>query len=283
MNQTRTIAILGLALFGLSVSLRGAPVTVASPRSLAPLVQKWLQSFQTNNPEVKVRFRTTGGESGITTLQNRQADLVVVGTKIKRAEELEFISAFGKRPREYAAAINPLLIFVNEGNPVTELDLDTLNGIFSGRITNWKEIGGADVSITLYTREYDSSSFEFFKGAILKDSPPILSAQVIPGQSGMLRAVARDRAGIGYGGPTLEPGVRALKIKKGPRTTAIEPTRETFRDGTYPLTRYVYAYVHPARDSGAVAQCLAWIRSEEGQDIARENGFYRLPPNFREK
>jgi phosphate transport system substrate-binding protein len=242
-----------------------------------------LQNYHTNNPDTKIRYQASGVESGIAALQNRQADITVVATKIKRAEELDFISAFGRRPREYKLALDPLLIFVNDANPVTELELDALYGIFSGRITNWKEVGGADVSITLYTREYDSSSFEFFKAVVLKDSAPVLSAQVIPGQSGMLHAVARDKAGIGYGGPTQIPGVKPLNIKRNARSPAIEPARDRFRDGSYPLTRYVYAYVHPARDHGAVTECLDWIRSEEGQDIARENGYYRLPPGFREK
>jgi phosphate transport system substrate-binding protein len=83
--------------------------------------------------------------------------------------------------------------------------------------------------------------------------------------------------------PTTGAGVRAMNIKKNARAPAIEPARDSFRDGAYPLTRYIYAYVDPTRDRGAVTECLDWIRSEEGQDIARENGYYRVPPNLRER
>ena len=275
--------LLGASILGIPAAANPAAFTVKGPETVTPLVQRWLQGYLSNSPASKISFKGGDAGFGLAALQNRAAGVALASRRIGRAEESAFISAFGKRPREYKVALDTLVIFVNESNRVTELDLEQLNRIFAGRIRNWNEVGGADGPINLYSREYDSNTLEFFKDSVLQGTAPLLSAQTIPGHTGMLQAVARDRAGIGYNGPGRLVGVKPLKIKKNARSDAIEPSQENFLDGSYPLTRYVYAYVTPARDREDIAAFLDWIRGEEGQDIVRDAGFYPVPPNLREK
>jgi len=94
--------------------------------------------------------------------------------------------------------------------------------------------------------------------------------------------VAKDKNGIGYGGAAYGAGARHLLIKKDENSPAIEPTEETVVKGTYPIWRYLYIYVNPALDTGEIAAYLNWIRSDEGQKVVKDVGYYPLPKHLRE-
>ena len=99
----------------------------------------------------------------------------------------------------------------------------------------------------------------------------------MPGTASVIEAVARDKNGIGYGGAAYGKGARALAIKKEERSPAIEPNEETVANGTYPIWRHLFIYVNPAVDQGEVAAYLKWIRSEDGQRVVKDVGYFPLP------
>ena len=101
--------------------------------------------------------------------------------------------------------------------------------------------------------------------------------------SQLLQAVARDKGGIGYGGAAYGAGAKALAVKETDNGKAIEPTEENVIKGIYPIWRHLFIYVNPALDKGEIADYLAWIRSDEGQKVVKEVGYYPLPENLRNK
>jgi phosphate transport system substrate-binding protein len=103
----------------------------------------------------------------------------------------------------------------------------------------------------------------------------------MPGTAAVLQAVAKEKNGIGYGGAAYGQGARHLKISKSENSEAIEPTEENIVKGTYPIWRYLFIYVNPALDKGEVAQYLKWIRSDEGQAVVKDIGYFPLPKQFR--
>ena len=96
-------------------------------------------------------------------------------------------------------------------------------------------------------------------------------------------AGAKDKNGIGYGGAAYGKGAKHLAIKKDENSPAIEPTEETVVKGTYPIWRHLFVYVNPALDKGATAAYLTWMRSDEGQALVKEIGYFPLPAHLREK
>ena len=153
--------------------------------------------------------------------------------------------------------------------------------IFTGKITNWKEVGGADAPITVYSRENSSGSYEFFKEHVLKGKDFAASAQTMPGTAAIVQAVVKDKNGIGYGGAAYGGSSKLLSIKKTDASPAIAPNEETVMNGTYPIWRYLYVYVNPAQDKGEIADYLNWIRSDDGQKYVKDIGYYPLPKNLR--
>jgi phosphate transport system substrate-binding protein len=170
---------------------------------------------------------------------------------------------------------------VNPENPLKELTEDQVGAIFTGKLTNWKDVGGPDAPITVYSRENSSGTYEFFKEHILKGQDFAASAQTMPGTAAIVQAVVKDKNGIGYGGAAYGGGSKLLSIKKDAATPAVEPTEENVENGSYPIWRYLYVYVNPALDKDEVAAYLNWIRSDDGQKYVKDIGYYPLPKNLR--
>jgi len=258
-------------------------ITVKGSDTLVILAQKWAETYMTKNNNVKIQV--TGGGSGIgfAALQNKTTDLADASRKIKAAEITECIKMFGRRPTEYKVCLDGLSVYVNAENPLKELTLDQLMLIFTGKAKNWKEVGGPDAPITLYSRENSSGTYEFFKENVLKGRDFAARAQTMPGTAAVLEAVAKDKNGIGYGGAAYGAGAKHLAIKKDERSPAIEPNEETVVKGTYPIWRYLYVYVNPEIDKGEIANYLGWIRSDDGQKVVKDVGYFPLPKHLREQ
>jgi phosphate transport system substrate-binding protein len=265
-----------------ALSTQAGNITVKGSDTLVILAQKWAEVYMSKNAGTKIQVTGGGSGTGFAALQNRTTDLADASRKIKPAEIAACVKAFGKRPTEYKVALDGLSVFVNEGNPIKELSVDQLDGIFTGRIRNWKEVGGSDAPIIIYSRENSSGTYEFFKENVLKGKDFAASAQTMQGTSVLLQAVAKEKNGIGYGGAAYGAGAKHIKVKKTESSPAIEPTEETVLNQTYPIWRYLYVYVNPDLDKGEIAKYLAWIRGDEGQKLVKDVGYYPLPKNLRE-
>jgi phosphate transport system substrate-binding protein len=163
------------------------------------------------------------------------------------------------------------------------LTIEQLEKIFTAKVKNWKEVGGPDLAITVYSRENSSGTYEFFKEHVLKGQDFAASAQTMPGTAAVVHAVTGDKKGIGYGGAAYGQGIKSLKIKKTAGDPAIEPSEENVLSGKYPLSRYLFNYLDPEKDKGEIAAYLNWIRSDEGQKIVKQVDYYPLPENLRAK
>lgn len=265
-----------------AVAAQAGTITAKGSDTLVILAQKWAEIYMTKNPNTKIQVTGGGSGTGFAALQNKATDLADASRPIKPAEVAACLKAFYKRPTEYKVALDGLSVYINESNPVKELSIEQLAGIFTGKIKNWKEVGGEDAPITVYSRENSSGTYEFFKEHILKGADFVASAQTMPGTAAVMQAVGKDKGGIGYGGAAYGAGAKHILVKKDASSPGIEPTEENVMSGKYPIWRYLYIYVNPALDKGEIAAYLNWIRGDEGQKIVKEVGYYALPKNLRE-
>lgn len=262
-------------------SVRAGTITVKGSDTLVILAQKWAETYMAKKPDVKIQVTGGGSGVGLAALQNKSTDLANSSRKIRAAEVAECIKTFGKRPTEYKVALDGLSVYVNESNPVKELNIEQLEGIFTGKTKNWKELGGVDAPITVYSRENSSGTYEFFKEHVLKGKDFAAKAQTMPGTAAVLQAVAKDKNGVGYGGAAFGAGAKHLAISKREGSPAIEPKEETVLNGTYPISRYLFVYVNPAIDKAEIGAYISWIRSDEGQKLVKDIGYFPLQKEFR--
>ncbi len=271
------------ALFAAALPVQAGSITVKGSDTLVILAQKWAEVYMGKNPSTKIQVTGGGSGVGIAALQNKTTDLCNSSRKMRAAEIANCVQTFaGKRPTEYKVALDGLSVFVNADNPIKEISLEQLEQVFTGKVRNWKQLGGADAPITVYSRENSSGTYEFFKEHVLKGRDFAASAQTMPGTAALLQAVAKDKGAIGYGGAAYGQGAKHLAVKKTQDSPAIEPTEETVVKGTYPIWRYLYVYVNPALDKGEVGAYLNWIRGNDGQALVKDIGYFPLPKHLRE-
>jgi phosphate transport system substrate-binding protein len=274
---------LTLAAAALTLPVQAGTITVKGSDTLVILAQKWAEVYMGQHPDVKIQVTGGGSGTGLAALQNQSTDLCNSSRKIKAKEIEACVNAFNARPTEYKVAVDGLSVYVSAENGVKELTVDQLAQIFTGKIKNWKDVGGADAPITVYSRENSSGTYEFFKEHVLKGKDFAASAQTMPGTAAVLQAVAKDKNGIGYGGAAYGAGAKHLLVKEDAASPAIEPTEENVLAQKYPIWRYLFIYVNPALDKGEIGAYLKWIRSDAGQKIVKDVGYFPLPANLREK
>ncbi|NDD37652.1 MAG: phosphate ABC transporter substrate-binding protein, partial [Verrucomicrobia bacterium] len=199
MKALKSTSLLAAAL-ALAVSAQAENITVKGSDTLVVLAQKWAEAYMGKHADTKIQVTGGGSGTGFAALQNKTTDLANASRKIKPAEITTCIKAFGKRPTEYKVCLDGLSVFVSADNAVKELTVAQIADIFNGKTKNWKEVGGADAPITVYSRENSSGTYEFFKENVLQGKDFASSAQTMPGTAAVLQAVAKDKNGIGYGG-----------------------------------------------------------------------------------
>lgn len=281
MKNLKSLTLLAATLV-LASSVHAGNVTVKGSDTLVVLAQKWAETYMSKNADTKIQVTGGGTGTGFAALQNKTTDLCNASRKIKPSEITTCIKAFGKRPTEYKVCLDGLSVYVSADNPVKELTVAQVADIFNGKTKNWKQVGGNDAPITVYSRENSSGTYEFFKEHVLQGKDFASSAQTMPGTAAVLQAVAKDKNGIGYGGAAYGAGAKHLAIKKDDSSAAVEPTEENVIKGSYPIWRYLYVYVNPALDKGDIAKYLTWIRGDEGQKVVKDVGYFPLPKNLRE-
>jgi len=264
-----------------AVTTHAASITVKGSDTMVILGQKWAEVYMKSHPGTTVQVTGGGSGTGIAALLNGTTDICDASRSMKPSEIADFVKKFRTRPREYKMCLDALSVYVNESNPVNQLNFSQLKAIFTGQITNWKNVGGPDGPVSLYGRENSSGTYEFFKEHVLNGRDFAAATKTMPGTAAVIEAVARDAGGIGYGGIAYGEGVKLLKVSRADGDQAIQPNAENVFNGTYPITRYLYNYVAPAVDTGGVADYITWCRSNEGQAVVKVIGYFPLPKNQR--
>ncbi len=258
-------------------------VTAKGSDTMVILAQKWAETYMGKTAGTTIQVTGGGTGTGFAALQNQTTDLCNASRKIKAKEIEQCVKTFGKRPTEYKVALDGLSVYVSAENGVKVLSVEEIEQIFTGKVKNWKDVGGVDAPITIYSRENSSGTYEFFKEHVLKGKDFAASAQTMPGTAAVLQAVAKDKNGIGYGGAAYGAGAKHLSVSVEKGGEPIDPTEENVLSGKYPIWRYLFIYVNPALDKGEVSAYLKWIRSDDGQKVVKDVGYYPLQPNLRSK
>jgi phosphate transport system substrate-binding protein len=174
---------------------------------------------------------------------------------------------------EIKAAKDALSIYVHESNPVKELSLAKIKGIYTGKITNWKDLGGPDARIIMYGRENNSGTYVYFKEFVLENEDYSSSMQSMPGTAAVVNAVAKDKFGVGYGGAAYGKGIEFVNVKTDESSKAYAPNADNVKAGVYPITRYLYMYTR-SRPAGAIKEFIDWTLSAEGQEIVKKVEYF---------
>jgi phosphate transport system substrate-binding protein len=247
-------------------------ITIKGSDTMVILSQRWAEAYMKKHPETTIQVTGGGSGVGLAALINGSTDIANASRPIKPSELAKIKEKYKKNAIEIACAKDGLSVFLNKGNPVSEMTIQQLGDIFSGKITNWKQVGGADAKIRLYGRESSSGTFEFFKEHVVKtDFSP--RCQTLPGTAAIVNAVKKDKYSIGYGGAAYAEGVKDCKVKKDAKSKGVLPTEATIKNKTYPISRYLYMYLK-SKPTGETKAFIDWILSPDGQKMISAVGYF---------
>ena len=246
-----------------------AQIKVKGSDTVLPLSQKEAEAYSKKGGNVTI----TGGGSGvgIAALISGSADIAQSSRKIK-FDERQKMSEAGKTAKEVIVGYDALAVIVNPNNKVSQLTRQQLEAIFTGKITNWKEVGGEDLKIVVYSRETSSGTYEFFKEHVLKNKNYMPSVLSMPATGAIIQSIKQTRGAIGYVGLAyLNKEVKALKVSYDGKTF-VEPTVTNAKNKTYPVVRPLFYYYNVANEK-KVKPFIDFVLSSEGQKIVEQTGY----------
>jgi len=274
MRKTILITGIALVLMSLSMLIAGTTITIKGSDTLVRLGQRWAEEYMKVNDGVVIQVSGGGSGTGIAALLNGATDICEASRDMKE-KEYKLAEKKGLKPYRVSVALDGIAVFLNEKNKVENLNFAQLKGIYTGAITNWKEVGGDDTRIIIYGRENNSGTYAFFKKKVLNKEDYSDYTQTLPGTAAVVNAVSKDKNGIGYGGIAWAKGVKFAAVAKEEDGKYVEPSPKTVSDGSYPISRDLYWFFN-GQPTGELKKLVNWALSETGQKIAAEIDYVPL-------
>ncbi|MEJ2413044.1 MAG: phosphate ABC transporter substrate-binding protein [Anaerolineales bacterium] len=246
--------------------------------TIVNLALAWAESYQTIHPEVRLAVTGGGSGTGIASLINGTVDIANASRQIKEEERQDALDN-GTEPVEFVIARDAIAVIINPENPVDQLTLQQISDIYSGKLTNWQEVGGEDRPIVKLSRETNSGTHVYFLEEVVrlgdKENHTLFSRDtlLLPSSEGIGAEIRQNPNAIGYDGlGYVTDDMKVIAIARSPGEPYILPSAESVNSGQYPVARDLYMYTNGTPE-GMVADYLEWILTPEAQEIVTELGF----------
>lgn len=251
--------------------------------TMVNLAQAWAEEYAKVDPTVSIEVSGGGSGTGIAALENGTVDIANCSLRVEPEEVAQAKKNTGKEPREFVVGFDALAVYVHKANPIDEITLELLGGIYGEgeTVTKWSQIGvtmpeGADEIIRV-SRQSNSGTYAYFREAVLGRGRDFkLGSRDMNGSKDVVELVSRTPGAIGYSGMGYAtPEVKMLRVARKAGDTAFAPTVENTLNHTYPIARPLFMYTL-GEPAGAVKKYLDWVHSEAGQKIVTESGYVPL-------
>ncbi len=239
-------------------------VNIAGGTAHIPVMKLAAREIMTKYPEVIITIAGGGSGLGIEQVAKGLVQIGNAGRPLKPAEEQKY------KLKTFPFAIDGVAAVVHPSSKISGLSKSQLKDIFQGKITNWKDLGGKDASINLYTREDGSGTRDCFVSKGLDKSQVIKSAIVINSNGAMKTAVAQDENALGYVSiGHLDASIKALKLDN------IAASQENALDMVYPVVRLLYMNTK-GEPTGLTKAFVDYILSPEANSFIMKSGYIPL-------
>ena len=270
-QMKRVILICALiTFFGSSfVHAKSMRLVIQGSTTVLPIAQKCAEVFMQKHPQADISVRGGGSGTGIAGLIDGICDIADSSRPMKKKEIIK-AKEKGVNPEPHVIAMDGIAVIVHPSNPINRLTLAQLKDIYTGKISNWSELGGRNQKIVVISRDVASGTFECFHKLVLKKQRVRPDALLQASNASVASTIKRTKGAIGYVGlGYLSSEVKALKIE------GVAPSEETVLKGTYPISRPLFMYTN-GKPKGLAKDFIDFILSEEGQRIVKEQGFVPL-------
>ncbi len=243
-------------------------IVIDGSTTVGPVAKAFAEYYMKRNPGVNITVGESGSGNGAKGMVNKT---IQIGTMSRFMKDTEFKAAAdnGVMPVAHVVALDGLPILVHPSNPVNELTVEQVQGIYTGKISNWKELGGPDLAIISISRDTNSGTYETFAEKVMHKEKIGGGTEYVGSNGAIRQRVQSTPAAIGYAGlGFVDETVKALKIN------GIAPSASTVKSGIYPIARPLYMFTNGYPKMGShLYRFVTTYLSEDGYNIVKEIGF----------
>jgi phosphate transport system substrate-binding protein len=271
LKMVRRLLVVGLILLicGTNLAVAEENVVIKGSTTVLPIAQAVLEAYTKAHPGVNISLSGGGSGDGIKALIDKSTDIATSSREIKD-KEIALAREKGINPVAHTVAIDAIVPIAHPKNKVQGLTIDQLSQIYQGKITNWKEVGGDNLTIIVVSRDSSSGTFESWGHLVLNNARVTPKAQLQASNGAVVQAVSKNRYAIGYIGlGYLNTSVKALTVN------GITASAKTALSKEYPVARPLYMYTN-GQPAGEVASFLKFVLSPAGQKLVAGEGFIPL-------
>lgn len=249
-------------------ALAGETLTIQGSTTVGPIAEAFAEAFSKADSDVSITVRKTGSGDGAAALVDSKCDIATLSRFMKDKEFKKAVEN-GVMPVAHVVAMDGVCVVVHPSNPIKEISLAKARDIYTGKIKNWKALGGPDREIVVIGRDSSSGTFETFHKLVMKKQKVMTGAETVGSNPQMHARVKDTKGAIGYVGlGFLDKKVRALKVEGS------MPTRKTIASGTYPISRPLYMFTNKYPKLGSLThKFVTFHLTERGQEIIEAKGF----------
>jgi len=271
-----TVAVLGWGAYLASgQDAKPAPEPMAlqieGSTTVGPIADEFTEAFKKLHPDITITVKKTGSGDGAAALIDGRCQIATM-SRFMKDEEFKKAVDKGITPVAHAIALDAVCVIVHPSNPVTALTVQQVHEIYTGKIANWKELGGPDVPIVVISRDTSSGTYESFCHVVMGKDKMAQTIEYVNSNPQAHDRVATTAGAVGYVGlGFLDDKVKALSIN------GVSPSKKTVIAGQYPISRPLFLFTngYPALGSPVYAFCTFYL-SEKGQEIIEAKGFVPL-------
>lgn len=244
-------------------------IRIQGSDTMLKLMQQSAAEFMQENPLVSIYVDGGGTSVGLERLIAGAVDICMASRTIRPDESVALADNYQSVGLSILIAKDALSVYLNPENPVRDLTPEQLKLIFTGKYTNWKDVGGRDEPILIASRPSNSGTHFYFRDRILEGEEYEASSLVLSTTESVINYIRKHPNAIGYGGFAYGPDLPHIRVN------GVEPTEASIRDDEYPITRYLLLYTLD-KPRGDVKKFIDWMLDVRGQVIVREAGYVPL-------
>lgn len=264
-----SLVLISFLLYGSPIMATETIVVVKGSTTVLPIAQSCAEVFMEENPAISISVQGGGSGVGIASLIDGTCNIADASRPIKE-KEIATAQEKGVNPVETVIARDAIVLVVHPSNALAGLTLAEIKAIYTGKVSNWSEVGGADQEIIVVSRDSASGTFETFNELALEGEKVRADALLQASNAAVVTTVANTPGAIGYVGlGYVSKEIKALTVDE------VIPSKETVNAGDYPLARSLFMYTD-GKPEGAVKKFIDFVLSAEGQKLVEENGYISL-------
>jgi len=244
-------------------------VVLEGSTTVLPIAQKAAEVFMNNNPEADITVRGGGSGVGITSLIEGTCDIADSSRAMKDAE-IQKAEAKGIKPKAHVIAMDGIAVIVNPSNKISGITKKQALDIYTGKVSDWSELGQEAGKIVVLSRDSASGTFEAFGALALGGEKVRADALMQASNQAIASMVAKTPGAIGYVGlGYVTDSIKAIQVE------GVSPSSQTVLSGKYPYSRPLFMYTN-GEAKGTAKDLINFILSKEGQKLVVEEGFVSL-------